>query len=133
MTRRTRLAVHLLEGREVPGGLGDVPIYADPIGGLVPGQGAANKAPVISDFRAVVGPNGRVTFSGRVTDDTAVAGYIVRISGPGVETYAIVGQDGTFSTTTRLVAIGSVSVSATTTDSSGAKSDPVYTTFTPIP
>lgn len=132
MTRRTRLTVHLLEGREAPGGLDTPPVYADPTGGA-PGQGAPNSAPVISDFRAVVGPNGQVRFTGKVTDDTAVAGYIVRISGPGVETYAIVGQDGTFSTTTRVVAGGSITVSATTTDSSGAKSDAVYTSFTPIP
>jgi hypothetical protein len=60
-----------------------------------------------------------------------VAGYVVRITGPGVDATAIVGSDGTFRVTTVVSGSTDVTVSATTTDGSGAKSDPAYTTFHP--
>lgn len=132
MTRRTRLTLRYLESRDAPSGLGAPPVIV----GQTDGGGVhapLNKPPVISNFRAIVGPNGQVTFAGTVSDDTPVAGYVVRITGPGVDTYAIVQGDGTFSTTTVVSGQGSVTVSATTTDSGGLKSDPVYTTFTPSP
>jgi hypothetical protein len=132
MTRRTRLAVHPLESRDAPTGL-DGPAIVFGRTDRVPAQAVPNVPPVISNFRAIVGPNGQVTFTGTVTDDTPVAGYVVRITGPGVDTYAIVQRDGTFSTTTVVNAVGSVTMSATTTDSGGATSQPVYTTFTPTP
>jgi hypothetical protein len=131
MTRRTRLSVCLLEGREAPGTL-EVSnlIAASPAGGA-PGRAGINVAPVITDFRAVVGPNGQVTFTGSVSDDTPVAGYVVRITGPGVNVSAIVLRDGTFSVTTIVTGTTDVTVSAQTTDAAGARSDPVYTTFLP--
>jgi hypothetical protein len=136
MTRRTRLFVTALEARDTPSGPGDAlavaPIVTGPI--AVIGGGAkvlVNAPPVISDFRAVVGPNGQVSFTGRVTDDTPVAGYVVRITGPGVDATAIVGSDGTFRVTTFVTGSADVTVSATTTDASGARSDPAYTTFHP--
>lgn len=139
MTRRTQLSVRYLERRDAPSGVEIPPLLAptepalvgDVVGGRI-GIGA-NAAPVISDFRAVVGPNGQVTFSGRVTDDTAVAGYVVRITGPGVDAAAIVEADGTFRVTTTAAGVSAITVSATTTDSGGLKSSPVYTTFTPTP
>jgi hypothetical protein len=140
MIRRTRLVLQRLERRDVPGGVGDTDIiagWADRVPGQAPGPGApnpaANMAPTISDFRATVGPNGQVTFTGRVSDDTPVAGYVVRITGPGVDASAIVLGDGTFSVTTNVAGFTDVTVSAQTTDSSGAQSDRVYTTFTPLP
>jgi hypothetical protein len=123
-----------LDSREAPsalfggGGIGNV----NPTAPLM--QGAAvvgNQAPSISDFRAIVGPNGQVTFMGRVTDDQAVAGYVVRIVGTGVDASAIVQNDGTFHVTIELHSPHEVTVSATVTDVHGAKSNPVYTTFTP--
>jgi hypothetical protein len=135
MTHRTRLAVRVLEGRDAPSGLDSPPIVA-PVPALVGdvvGKLGANSAPVISDFRAVVGPNGQVTFTGRVSDDTPVAGYVVRITGPGVDASAIVERDGTFRVTTTVAGFTAITVSATTTDSGGVRSTPVYTTFTPIP
>jgi hypothetical protein len=130
MTRRTRLSVTPLEARDTPSGLGDAPIVAGPVD-RVAGQMATNAAPVISNFRAAVGPNGQVTFTGTVSDDTAVAGYVVRITGPGVDSFAIVGSDGTFRMTTVVTGTTDVTVSATTTDGSGARSDPAYTSFLP--
>jgi hypothetical protein len=134
MTRRTRLSVVLLETRDTPSGfgdtLGDGPIVAGSIDGVAVKQ-LANAAPVITDFRAVVGPNGQVTFTGTVSDDTPVAGYVVRITGPGVDSFAIVGSDGTFRVTAVVNGSADVNVSATTTDGSGARSDPAYTTFHP--
>ena len=128
MTRRTRLAVRLLEGRDAPGGLGVPPLVGD-----LPGRVGANTAPVISGFQATVGPNGQVTFTGRVSDDTPVAGYVVRITGPGVDATAIVEKDGTFRVTTTVAGYVDITASATTTDSGGLRSSPVYTTFTPTP
>jgi hypothetical protein len=128
MTRRTQLAVRLLEDRDAPGGLDGPPLVGD-----VPGKVGANVAPVISDFRASVGPNGQVTFTGRVSDDTPVGGYVVRITGPGVSATAIVEKDGTFRVTTTVAGYFDITASATTTDSGGLKSSPVDTTFTPIP
>ena len=134
MTRRTQLAVRLLEGRDAPGGLEvpSVPTWTEP---AIVGDIAArlNTAPVISGFQAVVGPNGQVTFSGRVTDDTPVAGYVVRITGLGVDASAIVEKDGTFRVTTTVNGAFDITASATTTDSGGLKSSPAYTTFTPRP
>jgi hypothetical protein len=131
MTRRTRLSVTPLEARDTPSGFGDSPIIAGPVTGVADKVVALNTAPVISNFRAVVGPNGQVTFTGTVSDDTAVAGYVVRITGPGVDSFAIVGSDGTFQVTTVVTGTTDITVSATTTDGSGAKSDPAYTSFLP--
>ena len=131
MTRRTRLSVRLLEERDAPSGLEGPVISGDTTEQRA--RAAVNAAPVISDFRAVTGPNGTVTFTGRVTDDTPVAGYVVRITGPGVDATAIVEKDGTFRVTTTVAGFTDVTVSATVTDSGGLKSDPVYTTFTPTP
>jgi len=139
--RHSRLTLWILDSREAPSNLTGLP---DPIIGQmpstlpgVPGQPAPgpaqNQAPSISDFKAVVGDNGKVTFSGRVTDDQPVAGYVVRITGPGVDVTAVVKADGTFQVTTTVNAPGSVSVAARVTDGFGATSDPVYTTFTPSP
>jgi hypothetical protein len=97
-----------------------------------PGQGAGtNKAPTITDFKAIVGPNGQVTFVGKVTDDQPVGGDLVRITGPGVDLSAIVRNDGTFQVTTTVFAAGQITVAARATDALGATSDPVYTTFGP--
>ena len=128
MTRRTRLSVHALESRDAPsGGGGD----GSQLG--VPGEVrlAKNAAPVISQFKAVVGPNGQVTFTGKVTDDAPVAGYVVRITGNGVDVTAVVESDGSFRVTTVVNGLADVTVMAQTTDSQGAKSSPVYTTFSP--
>jgi hypothetical protein len=139
MTRRTRLSLRSLEGRDAPGGLGDLDgslIVAGPAEVLPVQQApmlAANAPPVISDFRAMAGPNGQVTFTGRVTDDTPVAGYVVRITGPGVDASAIVLADGTFQVTTTVAGFTDITVAAKTIDSAGAPSDPVHTTFTPTP
>src|SRR5262245_1488691 len=130
MTRRTRLSLRALESRDSPGGFDPVPLLAGPGDGSAV-KAAMNAAPVISDFRAIVGPNGQVTFTGRVSDDTPVAGYAVRITGPGVDASAIVLRDGTFSVTTVVNGSIDVTVSAHTTDSGGLKSDPAYTTFLP--
>jgi hypothetical protein len=130
MTRRTRLFLVALESREVPGGLDHVPFFADDPTGAAANRGR-NAPPVISDFRAIVGPNGQVTFKGRVSDDTPVLGYVVHITGPGIDVAAIVLRDGTFSVTTVVSGPSEVTVSAQTTDSSGANSDPVSTTFQP--
>jgi len=130
MTRRTRLLLCALESRYAPGGFDPVPQLAGPGDGVAV-KAAMNVAPVISDFRAIVGPNGQVTFTGRVSDDTPVAGYVVRITGPGVDLSAIVLRDGTFSVTTVVNGSTDVTVAAHTTDSGGLKSDPAYTTFLP--
>lgn len=130
---RLRLVFETLEARENPTALTDpaallVPAPVAIVAPLVP---VANKAPVISDFRAVVGPNGQVTFSGRVTDDQAVAGDLVMISGEGVLLSAIVAADGTFSASTIVYGTSDVTVTARVTDLLGATSDPAQTTFTP--
>jgi hypothetical protein len=72
-----------------------------------------------------------VTFSGNVTDDQAVAGYVVHIIGQGVDVSAVVLNDGTFNVTTTVTGTSDITVSATVTDQFGATSEPVYTTFTP--
>jgi hypothetical protein len=125
--------VQELEARDTPSGVADLMTQPDgdaPVAGdarRLPG----NAAPVISDFRAIVGPNGQVTFTGTVTDDQAVAGYVVRITGNGIDTSAIVQRDGSFSVTTFATGPGDITVSATTTDALGATSDPARTMFTP--
>jgi hypothetical protein len=119
-----------LEGRDAPSGIEDSPFIAGPAD-LDAVKVAANAPPTISEFRATVGPNGQVTFTGRVSDDTPVGGYVVRIAGPGVDLSAIVLSDGTFQVTTTVYGLTDVTVSAQTTDSGGLKSDSVYTTFTP--
>jgi hypothetical protein len=88
---------------------------------------------VISGFSAIVGPNGRVTFVGTVSDDQPVAGLVVTISGGGVTATAIVQDDGSFRVTTTVVSSGPITVTATTTDALGATSDPAQTAFTPTP
>jgi hypothetical protein len=95
------------------------------------GAEAANQAPVISDFKSVVGPHGQVTFSGNVTDDQAVAGYVVHIMGQGVDVAAVVQNDGAFSITTTVTGTSDITVSAIVTDLFGETSAPAYTTFTP--
>jgi hypothetical protein len=92
---------------------------------------AANAAPVISNFRAVVGPNGQVSFLGNVSDDQAVEGYVVHISGQGVDATATVLKDGSFQVTTVVHGSTDITVMATVTDAQGSTSSPVYTTFTP--
>ena len=145
--RRAHLTLVVLESREgpssltgfggqdifgqVPGGLPGGP----PGGGPIPGveQAFQNKPPVISGFGAIVGPNGRVTFTGKVTDDQPVAGLVVVISGGGVTARAIVGEDGNFRVTTTASGIVPITVTATVTDTVGATSAPAQTTFTPTP
>src|SRR5262249_25208650 len=95
------------------------------------GGARRNAAPVISNFRAIVGPNGQVTFVGNVSDDQPVAGYVVHITGPGVDLSATVGGDGTLSVTTVVSGTSDITVRATTTDPFGAQSAPAYATFTP--
>jgi hypothetical protein len=134
---RCHLAVEFLETREGPSSVTGVP-GLDVVGQLpvpVPGEPGqvqgTNKAPTITDFKAVVGPNGQVTFTGKVSDDQPVGGDLVRITGPGVDLSAIVRDDGTFQVTTTVFAIGQITVAARATDALGATSDPVYTTFGP--
>ncbi len=129
MTRRIRLTLEALDGRELPGTLvtGDGPQTS-----TQPAAAAQNQKPAISNFQAVVGPNGQVTFSGLVTDDSPVAGYVVHITGDnGINLSAVVQPDGTFQVTTFVSGSSDVTVQATVTDSQGATSDPAYTTFTP--
>jgi hypothetical protein len=128
MTRRIRLCVESLDAREAPSTLF---VNAAPRGGVADRAPAANQPPVISNFKAVVGPNGQVTFSGTVTDDTPVAGYVVHITGGGVDASAIVQADGTFQLTTTVTGQTDVTVTAQVTDANGATSTPAYTTFTP--
>jgi len=135
-TSRPRLAIELLESREAPGSLSGFPgldysQFPSPstVPGL-PGPGV-NQPPVVSDFKAIVGPNQQVTLSGKVTDDQPVAGDLVRITGPGIDVTAIVRDDGTFQVTVTVNAAGEVTVAARATDQAGATSDPAYTTFTP--
>ena len=130
MTRRYRLALRPLESRDAPSGGGDIVSTDKVLFG--PGEvRAANAAPVIADFRAVVGPNGQVTFTGTVRDDQPVAGYVVHITGNGVDVTATVQRDGTFAVTTVVSGQADVTVRAQTTDAAGATSDPAQTTFTP--
>ena len=129
-----RLDLEELAAREAPGSLfGDTDVkdgdrFAGP---LMQEVVRVNQAPSISNFRAIVGPNGQVTFAGTVTDDQAVAGYIVRIVGAGVDTSAIVQNDGTFRVTIEVHAPRNITVAATVTDAFGANGAPAYTTFTP--
>lgn len=131
MTRRTFLSLEALDGRDVPSVL--FAKAAPPPRGTqaAPDAAAPNQPPVISNFKAVVGPNGQVTFSGVVSDDQAVAGYVVRITGDGVDLSATVRADGTFQVTGVVTGSTDVTVVAQVTDSQGATSDPAYTTFTP--
>lgn len=127
MTRRTRLSIEPLDARDLPS---TMTVSAEPPPAGAPAQ-PANQAPVITGFRAIVGPSGQVTFVGTVTDDQAVAGYVVRITGNGVDASGIVQADGTFRITTTVTGTTDVTVMAQVTDGYGAKSSPVYTTFTP--
>jgi hypothetical protein len=142
--RRAHLTLVVLESREGPSTLtglggtdlfGQVPGGPPPAGGPIPGVGQPlqNRPPVITGFSAIVGPNGRVTFAGTVTDDQPVAGLVVIISGGGVTATAIVGDDGTFRVTTTAAGTVPITVTATVTDTLGATSDPAQTTFTPTP
>lgn len=143
--RRVRLTLVALETREGPSSLsglngtdlltqvpGPTPLGGGPVVGL-DGPPAPNRPPVISNFQAIVGPDGRVSFTGTVTDDQPPAGLVVTISGLGVTATAIVASDGTFRVTTTVIGTTPVTVTATTTDALGATSDPVQTTFTPTP
>jgi hypothetical protein len=146
---RARLSVETLESRDGPSSLtglngGDlitqlpgtpgVPLPAP--GGPAPPPAAApgqNRPPAISNFRASVGPNGQVTFTGTVSDDQAVAGLVVTITGTGFAATAVVDSDGTFRVTTMVFGTGEMTATATVTDALGATSDPARTTFTPMP
>lgn len=128
---RVRLVAESLESREGPSSLSDplALIYSFPI---FDGIGLVhNQEPIIHDFRAIVGPNGEVTFTGHVSDDQPVAGTVVQITGQGIELSAIVEADGSFRVTTTVMDIGDITVTATVTDSMGLKSSPVQTIFTP--
>jgi hypothetical protein len=127
---RVRLSLVPLESRENPSTVVS-PTLLDEPAAQQKAAVVANRAPSISDFRATVGPNGEVTFTGRVSDDQSVAGLTVRISGQQVDVTAIVQKDGTFRVTTTVFAPGDVTVTAKVTDWSGLTSDPAYTTFTP--
>jgi hypothetical protein len=138
--RHARLTLVALESREGPSSLtgsGGTDLLTQ-LPGVSPPPGVIavpvpNQAPTISGFRAIVGPGGRVTFTGTVTDDQPVAGLVVTISGGGVTATAIVADDGTFRVTTTVFGTAPVTVTATTTDALGATSAPVQTTFTPSP
>jgi hypothetical protein len=128
--------LHPLESREGPSSLTPLPDldFLGPVAqlpGAPPGGQGQNQAPVISDFKAKVGPNGQVTFTGTVSDDQAVAGLTVRITGLGISFTAIVDEDGKFSTTQVVMGSGRITVTAQVTDALGATSDPVQTSFTP--
>src|SRR5688572_18763710 len=147
---RARLSVEFLESRDgptslsgmnagelltqLPGTPGDpLPIPGVPVPGPGPGPAvvpAPNQAPSISGFRAVVGPDGQVKFSGWVTDDQAVAGLVVFIRGNGFIATAVVGGDGKFSVATVVSGSGQMTAIATVTDALGATSAPAQTTFT---
>jgi len=135
-TSRRRLAIELLESREAPSsvtgipGLDTVQLPGPVQTPILPGP-ESNQPPVVSDFKAVVGPNHQVTFTGKVTDDQPVAGDLVRITGPGVDVTALVRDDGTFQVTVTVNATGEITVVARATDQAGATSDPAYTTFNP--
>lgn len=126
VSRSVRLALDPLDGRVLPSTLigGDFDFRQNQ-------AEAANHAPVITDFKALVGPHGEVTFSGKVTDDQAVEGYLVHIVGEGVDVTAVVLSNGTFSVTTTVTGSHDITVSATVADGFGATSAPAYTTFTP--
>jgi hypothetical protein len=143
--RRARLTLIALETREGPSSLtgsdgtdllaqlpGVSPTGGAPLPGVI-APPVQNQPPTISGFRAIVGANGRVTFTGTVTDDQPVAGLVVTITGGGVTATAIVADDGTFRVTTTVVGTAPVTVTATTTDAFGATSNPVQTIFTPTP
>ncbi|HKB02228.1 MAG TPA: hypothetical protein VKD90_08415 [Gemmataceae bacterium] len=140
--RRARLVLVALESREGPStltGLGGSDLFGQVPGGPPPGGPtggdltAPNLKPIISGFRASVGPNGRVTFTGTVTDDQAVEGMVVRISGSGFSVSATVLADGTFRVTTTVIGSLPTTATAITTDALGATSDEVQTMFTPTP
>lgn len=127
--RLIRLTIEPLDSRETPSTLS---IAAAPAAASQGGAGqAGNQAPVISEFKAIVGPNGQVTFVGKVTDDQSVGGYVVHITGQGVDVSGTVLNDGTFHITTTVYGTGDITVMAQVTDRFGATSDPVYTTFSP--
>ena len=133
MARTHRLVFETLDYREAPSALFGGG-FAEPNGGPVAAEeraAAVNDAPKITNFKAIVGPDGQVTFTGKVTDDQAVEGMVVRIVGRGVDVTAVVLQDGTFRVTTVVDVRGDVTVTATVTDANGATSDPAYTTFNP--
>ena len=127
--RLIRLTIEPLGSRELPSTL-SVTAAPGHIGHDGGGR-AGNVAPTISDFRAIVGPNGQVTFAGQVADDSPVEGYVVHITGEGVDVSGIVGSDGQFQVTTTVYGSTDITVMAQVTDRDGATSDPVYTTFTP--
>ena len=87
--------------------------------------------PVITHFQAVVGPGGYVTFSGTVTDDHSLAGCLVMIERPGVNTYAVILADGTFNTSVQVIGVTERMVTAQAIDADGNLSDEAYATFTP--
>src|SRR6476659_5188220 len=134
---RRRLVVEHLESREGPSTVTGVPglVVLGQMPRPVPGEPgqipATNKAPTITGFKTVVGPNGQVTFTGKVSDDQPVGGDLLRITGGGVDLAAIVRDDGTFQVTTTVFTTGQITVAARATDALGATSDPVYTTFGP--
>jgi hypothetical protein len=84
---------------------------------------------VITEFKASVGPNGAVTFSGKVIDDKPVAGLSVGIVVGLLGQPAIVDENGNFRTTMTGFTPGAYTATATVTDAQGAKSAPRQTTF----
>jgi sugar/nucleoside kinase (ribokinase family) len=129
VSRFIRLSIEPLDSRETPSPLtvSSAPGQDGQNGPERPG----NVAPTISDLRAIVGPHGQVTFAGTVSDDQPVAGYVVHITGDGVDVSGVVQKDGTFAVTTTVSGTSDITVMAQVTDRDGATSDPVYTTFTP--
>jgi hypothetical protein len=138
--RRAHLALVALESREGPStltGLGGTDLFGQGPGVPPPGGGPGggdlngNRPPVITGFSAIVGPNGRVTFVGMVTDDEPVENMVVTITGGGISVTAVVLRDGSFRVTTTASGDQAITVTATVKDSLGATSNPAQTTFTP--
>lgn len=127
-----RLVAEVLEHRESPSSslhlMSTVLTNPAVLLGLTQGS---NAPAVISEFRAVVGPNGQVTFSGLVTDDQDVTGLIVRIQGTGIDLSAVVGSDGRFQVTTTVSASTDIMVTASVVDALGLAGQSATTIFTP--
>jgi hypothetical protein len=124
-----RLFLDALDGRDLPSA--PVPGFeTTPTATQYTNQTGTD--PVVTSFRAVVGANGAVTFSGTVTDDESLAGCIVRITGPGISTTAVILRDGTFNTTVTVFGTSPITVTAEAIDADGNFSDPAYTSFTPL-
>lgn len=88
-----------------------------PVGGTDSGP-AGNVAPTIT-MTITHGPNGIVTFSGKVTDEMPAGLVVILTGGPGVSGSAIVLADGTWSTTLVLSEGATGTATATVTDWGG--------------